>query len=105
MQPDRESEARLQNSLAQFTEIKIQSFYFKHKNVLNKYASLNNSYDNSHRNHMNRIFYENIFRSIDRSLRSTGRMPWIILRLRGFLCVREAGRRYNKITAWYPSEL
>ena len=30
-------------------------------------------------------------------LRPTGRMPWIILRLWRFLCVRDAGRRGNKI--------
>ena len=32
-------------------------------------------------------------RSIDRSLRPTGRMPWNILHLWGFLYVRDAGRR------------
>ena len=37
----------------------------------NKYASLNNS----HRNHRNRIFYQNIFKSIDHSLHPMGRMP------------------------------
>ena len=37
-------------------------------------------------------------RSIDRSLRFTERMPWIILRLWGFFCVRDAGHRGNKIT-------
>ena len=40
---------------------------------------------------------------IDRSLRPTGRMPWTVLRLKGFLCVRDAGRRGNKITATYSS--
>ena len=40
---------------------------------------------------------------IDRSLRPTGRMPWTVLRLWGFLCVRDAGRRGNKITATYLS--
>ena len=40
---------------------------------------------------------------IDRSLRPTGRMPWTVLRLYGFLCVRDAGRRGNKITATYLS--
>ena len=29
------------------------------------YASLNNNLFNSHRNHTNRIFYQNMFRSID----------------------------------------
>ena len=37
--------------------------------------------------------------SIDRSLGPTGRMPWNILRLRVFLCVRDAGLRGNRITA------
>ena len=35
---------------------------------------------------------------IDRSLRPAERMSLIILRLWGFLCVRDAGRRGNKIT-------
>ena len=40
---------------------------------------------------MNRIFLQkDMFRSIDRSSRPTGRMPWSILRLWGFLC---QGRR------------
>ena len=60
---------------------------------------LNNSCKNSHRNHMNSIFYKNIFRSTDRSLHCTGRMPWIIiLRPWHFLCIRDAGCRGNKIT-------
>ena len=40
------------------------------------------------------------FRSIDRSLHPTGRMPWIILRLWGFLFVREARRTGTRITVW-----
>ena len=36
------------------------------------------------------------YRSIDQSLRSTGRMPWIILRLWGFLCVRDADAEVTK---------
>ena len=36
-------------------------------------------------------------RSIDRSLCPTGRMPRTFLRLWGFLCVRDAGHRGNKI--------
>ena len=35
----------------------------------------------------------------NRSLRPTGPMPQIILRLLGFLCLGYAGRRGNKITA------
>ena len=60
--------------------------------------SLNNSHKNGYRNHT-RIFYKNIFRPIDRSLSSTERMQSIILRLCGFLSVREAGRRSNRIIA------
>ena len=45
------------------------STYLKHKKDWNKYASLNNS----HRNHTNRIFYQKVFKSIDRFLRLTGR--------------------------------
>ena len=37
---------------------------------------------------------------IDRSFRPTGRVPWTFVRLWGFLCVRDAGRRGNKITAF-----
>ena len=36
------------------------------------------------------------YRSIDQSLRSTARMPWIILRLWGFLCVRDADAEVTK---------
>ena len=39
-----------------------------------------------------------IFKFIDHSLRPTGRIPWIILRLWGFSCVRDAGHRGNKIS-------
>ena len=46
-----------------------------------------------------RYCVQNVFRSIHRTLRPTGRRPWIILRLWGFLCVMDAGRRCNKITA------
>ena len=35
-------------------------FFCKAQPRLKKYASLNNSHKNSHRNHTNRIFYENI---------------------------------------------
>ena len=66
-----------------------------------KYASLNHSHNNCQSNYTNRIFLQNTCsdRLIDRSLPPTGRMPWIILRLWGFLCVRDAGRRGNKITS------
>ena len=43
---------------------------------------------------MNGIFLQiHMFRSRYRSLHPIGRMPWIILLLWGFLCVRDAGRR------------
>ena len=64
-----------------------------------KYASLNNSHNHCHGNYTNRIFVQKCsFKSIDWSLHPTGRMPWIILHLWGFLCVRDAGRRGNRIT-------
>ena len=42
--------------------------------------------------------YTIMFRLFDRSLHPMGCMPWIILRLWGFLCIRDAGCRGNKIT-------
>ena len=60
-----------------------------------RYVSLNNS----NRNHMNWILYQKIFKSVDSSLCLTGRISWIILRLWCFLCIRDARRRGNKITA------
>ena len=59
---------------------------------------------NSHRNHTNRIFYENVFRSINRCLRPVRRIQQIILSLWEFLCVRDTGPRGNKITALAYSE-
>ena len=50
------------------------------------------------------IFYQNIFReidrSIDRSLHPTRRMSWTFVRLWGFVCVGNTGRRGNKITGF-----
>ena len=46
-----------------------------------------------------RYCVQNVFRSMHRTLRPTGRRLWIILRLWGFSCVMDAGRRGNKITA------
>ena len=46
----------------------------------------------------NRIFYKNIFIPIDRSLCPMGCMQSIILHLWGFLCIRGAGCRSDKIT-------
>ena len=72
----------------------------KRKKCSVKYASLNNSHYNCHSNCTNRILpQKHMFWSIDRSLPPTGRMPWINLRLWGFLCARDAGRRGNKITS------
>ena len=71
----------------------------KHNKEKKKFVSLNNSNKNSHRNHTNRTFFKNILRSINRSLRLTECMPQIILCLWGFLCIRDAGCRGNKITA------
>ena len=42
-----------------------------------------------------------MFRLIERSLRPTGCMPWIIVCLCGFLCVSDAGCRGNEITGWH----
>ena len=39
--------------------------FVKHNKDQKKYLSLNNSHMNSHRNHTDRIFYKNVFRSID----------------------------------------
>ena len=39
-----------------------------------------------------------MFRSTNRSLHPMGRMPWIILLLWAFSCIRDPGRRGNKIT-------
>ena len=76
----RQSVDRLQNSVLPLTEIKYSPYILKHNKGPTKYASFNNSHNNCHRN------YTNGFRSIDRSLRPTGRMPF-----------REAGHRGNKI--------
>ena len=70
----------------------------KHNKCSMKYASLNNSHNNCHSNYTNRIYLQkHMFWLIDRSLPPTGRMPWINLRLWGFLCARDAGRRGNNI--------
>ena len=67
-----------------------------------KYASLNNSHNNCHSNYTNRMFLQkHMFRSIDRRMLPTGRVPWIILRLWGFIWDRDAGRRGNKITGTF----
>ena len=49
--------------------------------------------------HMGQIFLQiPMFRSINWSLHPTEHMPWIVMHLQGLLCIREAGRRGNKIT-------
>ena len=71
----------------------------KHNKEKKKFVSLNNNHKNNHRNHTNRTFFKNILRSIDLSLRLTGCIPQIILCLWGFLCIKDAGCRGDKITA------
>ena len=56
--------------------------------------SLNNNYINSHRNHMNRIFYKNIFKSLDLCVHRTH--PVNYFASLGILCMRDAGFRGNK---------
>ena len=80
-------------------KLKDGPFILQHNKGYKKCGSLNNSYNNCHRNYANRIFLQiDMFRSINWSLSPMGHMPWIILRLWGFLCVRNAGGRGTKIT-------
>ena len=109
-------------------KLKYRPSILKHNKGKKKFASLNNSNNNKNNNiiiiknlycavfmarwstehkwlpqKLNKqdIYYEkSMFRSINQSLHPTGHMPWIILRLWGFLYVREAGCRGNKITAF-----
>ena len=92
---------RLQNSVLQFTGIN-NSFYRNAQQRLKEvYLVKQQPQEQPQKSHEQDIqFYKNIFRSIDQSLRPTGRLPWIILRLWRFLYVRDAGRRDNKITLW-----
>ena len=62
-----------------------------------KNNALKNNHINSHRNRTKRIFLEKHLQ-MDRSLCPTGCIYRIILRLWGFLCIRDAARRGNKIT-------
>ena len=80
-------------------KLKYGAFIFKAQQRLKEICIVNNSHNNYHRNYTNGKFLQmHMFRSIDRSLRPTGRIPWInILHLWGFLCIRDAGRRGNKI--------
>ena len=77
MQPDSYSEDRLQNSVLKFTEIKVYSFYCIAQQRLKEICVVKQQPQedkNGYRNHTNRMFYKNIFRPIDRSLRPTGRL-------------------------------
>ena len=81
-------------------KLKYSPSILKHKKDYKKYASFNNSHDNCHIIYTNGIFLHiHMFRLINRSLHPMGGMPWIILRLWRFLCIRDAGCRGNKITA------
>ena len=80
-------------------KLKYSSSILKHNEGEKNYTSLSNSHNNCHRNYTNRILLTHMFRSINWSLHPMGRMPWIILRLWGLLCVRVAGGRGNKIAA------
>ena len=69
-------------------------FTLKHNEGYKKYSSLNNSHNNCHSDYTNRIIMSTITHvQIDRSLHPTGCMPWIILCLWGFLCVRHRTQR------------
>ena len=65
-----------------------------------KYASLKSSHKNSHRNHTNRIFCKKIFRSIDLFVLRDACHELLYVFGDSVLCVRDAGRRGNKITAF-----
>ena len=41
------------------------------------------------------------YKLIDSSMHPKGQMPWIILHLWGFLCIRDLACRGNKITAYF----
>ena len=73
---------RLQNSVLQFTGIK-NSFYGKaHQRLKEIYLVKQQPQEQPQKSHEQDIrFDKNIFRSIYQSLRPTGRVPWIILRL------------------------
>ena len=88
-------EDSLQNSVLQLTEIKIYSFYCKTQKRLKEMCVVKNSNKNRHRDHTKQDFLQRQLH-IDQSLRPRGRMPWIILRLWEFLCIRDPGRRGKK---------
>ena len=80
-------------------KLKYSPSILKHNKGEKKCVLLSKSHSNCHRNYTNWILLIHMFRSINWSLRPTGRMPWIILGLWGLLCVRDAGGRDNKIAA------
>ena len=80
-------------------KLKYSPSILKHNKGEKKYALLNNSHNNCHRNYTNQILLIHMLRLINWSLRPTGRMPWVILHLWGLPCIRDAGGRGNKITA------
>ena len=73
--------------------------FVKHNKVLKNYASFNNGQKNSHRNHTNRISYKKHLQ-IDQLIFASymGRMPYTFVHFGGFLCIKDAGWRGNKIT-------
>ena len=75
-----------------FTEIKIYSIYCKAQQSLKEICTVKQHPQTAWQKHLQ------IDQSIDRSLRPTGHMPWIILHHWGFLCVRDPRRWGNKIT-------
>ena len=75
---------------------KIYSFVNHNENE-KKCVWLNNRHKKSQRNHMNRIFYKNILRSIDLSIFASYEMHAMnFVCLWGLLCIRDAGRRGKK---------
>ena len=77
-----------------------KGYYFvKNNKVLKNYASFNNGQKNSHRNHTNRISYKKHLQ-IDQLIFASylGRMPYTFVHFGGFLCIKDAGRRGDKIT-------
>ena len=73
--------------------------FVKHNKVLKNYASFNNGHKNSHRNHTNRISYKKHLQ-IDQLIFTSymGRMPYTFVHFGGFLCIKDTGRRGDKIT-------
>ena len=84
-------------------KLKCSPFILRHNKGQKNYATLNNS----HSIQLPQKLHEKDIStkthgSIDQSLRPVGCMPWIILHLLGFLCVRDVGHRGNTIIAINP---